>query len=174
MNDERSVEPWPAWVRYPVIAVLAAVAVLGIVAFLRSGVDAAVVRIVLVVVLVPLLMAPLQLWGLRRRSQRLVPRLDAELAGLEGEIERERAVEPARRSSAATDASLSRGADTVARARGLLVAGSEHEAAVLVRELGSSTGTSWSGALGRQLATCARTARTLEKVSRRAASSSRG
>ena len=71
MSDERPVEPWPTWVRYPLIGVLVVVAGVGIITFLGSGTSGAVVRIVLVAVLVPLLLVPLQLWGRRRRSRRL-------------------------------------------------------------------------------------------------------
>lgn len=80
MTQQREVEPWPAWVRYPLIAVLAVVAVFGMVTFLHSGVDSTVLRIVLVVVLVPLVLTPLQVWGRRRRSRRLEARGGANAA----------------------------------------------------------------------------------------------
>ena len=70
MDDERTVEPWPTWVRYPLIAVLVVVAVGGILAFFSSGVNGAAIRIVVAAVLVPALLVPLQLWGRRRRSRR--------------------------------------------------------------------------------------------------------
>lgn len=82
MNDERQIEPWPTWGRYPLIAVLVVVAVVGILTFIQSGLSGAVVRIVLAAVLVPALLVPLQLWGRRCRSRRLgLQREDGKLRG---------------------------------------------------------------------------------------------
>jgi hypothetical protein len=74
MVDE--VKPWPTWVRYPLVAVLAAVVVVGLVLALTNGVDNAVWRIVIAAVLIPAVLLPLQVWGRRRRSERQGPRRD--------------------------------------------------------------------------------------------------
>lgn len=68
MADE--VKPWPTWVRYPVIAVLAVVVIVGLVLAVTNGVDNAVWRIVIAAVLIPAVLLPLQLWGRRRRAER--------------------------------------------------------------------------------------------------------
>jgi predicted lysophospholipase L1 biosynthesis ABC-type transport system permease subunit len=64
------VKPWPTWVRYPLIAVLAIVVIIGLVLALTNGVDNAVWRIVIAAVLIPAVLLPVQLWGRRRRAER--------------------------------------------------------------------------------------------------------
>jgi Flp pilus assembly protein TadB len=70
VNEQQDVQPWPAWVRYPVIVVLVVVAAYGIATLVTSGTDRAVVRIVVAAVLIPALLLPIQLWGRRRRAER--------------------------------------------------------------------------------------------------------
>lgn len=60
-----SLKPWPKWVRYPLIAVLALVMVFGLVQTLRNEVDHAVLRIVLSGVVIPALLTPFLVWGRR-------------------------------------------------------------------------------------------------------------
>ena len=67
MGDDVQVEPWPAWVRYPLIAVFVVVVVVGIFFALRDGVDSAVIRILIAAVVIPALLAPVILWRSRRR-----------------------------------------------------------------------------------------------------------
>lgn len=172
MTEQRQIEPWPKWVRYPLVAVLVVLSLVGIVAVLHGHVAAAVIRTVLIVTLVPILFGPLQSWGLRRRADRLRPRFDAELGSLAELVDLEREVEPARRTSGAPDESLGEAGAVVARARNLLVVGADRTAAAYVEELGRSAA-SWSGPLGRQLASCVGLARTLGKGSRRAGSAPR-
>ena len=61
---------WPAWVRYPVIGVFAIVVLDGVISAFTSGVDGAVLRIVVAAVLVPALLTPLVSWGKARRGSR--------------------------------------------------------------------------------------------------------
>jgi hypothetical protein len=151
-------------VRYPLIALLVVLMVLGIVAFARGRVPAAVIRTVLIVTLVPLLLAPFQRWGLRRRAQRLAPRFAADLGRLQDRIAQERHVELARRTSGASDEALSAAADAVAEARNQLAGGDEREAAERVQAVPRS----WTGDLGDDLARCQASARTILKTNRRA------
>jgi hypothetical protein len=67
MGDDLEVEPWPAWVRYPLIAAFVVVVVVGIFFALRDGVDSAVLRILIAAVVIPALLAPVILWRSRRR-----------------------------------------------------------------------------------------------------------
>ena len=61
---------WPAWVRYPLLGLLAVVVLVGLASALTTGVDGAVVRILVATVLVPALLAPVVWWGRARRSRR--------------------------------------------------------------------------------------------------------
>ena len=162
MADE--VKPWPAWVRYPLIAALAVVVVVGLVLALTSGVDSAVWRILIAAVVIPALLAPFQLWGLRRRSHRGGLRLAEDLDRLGARIAEERDVEPARRTSGATDQSLITAADAVVVARDRLAAGEERDAAERVEAMSLP----WTGELGAQLARCRATARIVARTGRRA------
>ena len=69
-DPPRQVTPWPAWVRYPLVAGFALVVLFGLVSALTSGVDAAAWRVVVVAVLVPALLTPLVVWGRVRRERR--------------------------------------------------------------------------------------------------------
>ena len=162
MADE--VTPWPAWVRYPLIAALAVVVVVGLVLAVTSGVDSAVWRILIAAVVIPALLAPVQLWGVRRRSHRSALHLAEDLDRLRARIAEEREVEPARRTSGADDQSLITAADAVAVARNRLAAGEERDAAERVEAMSLP----WAGDLGEQLARCRATARTLARSGRRA------
>lgn len=64
------VKPWPTWVRYPLIAAFAVMVVIGLVLATTSGIQAATVRVIIAGVLIPAVLAPLQLWGVRRRARR--------------------------------------------------------------------------------------------------------
>ena len=158
------VKPWPAWVRYPLIAVFAAVVVVGLVLAVTRGVDGAVWRIVIAAVLVPTLLAAFQVRGLLRRSQRLAPRLAGDLERLQDRIAQERDVEPSRRTTGASDQSLIAAADAVAVARNHLAQGDEPEAAERVQALSPS----WTGDLGDQLARCRASANTIARTNKRA------
>ena len=158
------VKPWPARVRYPLIAVFAAVVLVGLGLAVTSGVDSAVVRIVIAAVLIPALLASFQVWGLHRRSQRLAPRLAGDLERLQARIAQERDVEQSRRTSGASDQSLIAAADAVAVARNHLAAGDEREAAERVRAISQP----WAGDLGDELARCRASAGTITRTDKRA------
>lgn len=111
------VKPWPTWVRYPLIAVFAVVVVAGLVLAVTNGVDDADWRIVIAAILIPALLVPLQVLGLRRRSQRLARRFGGDLGRLQERIAKERDTDPSRRTSSADDHSLGATADAVAVAR---------------------------------------------------------
>ncbi len=162
MADE--VKPWPKWVRYPLIAVFSVVVVFGLVLGVERGVHGAVVRIVIAAAVIPALLLPLQLWGLRRRSQRLAPRLAEDLGRLLDRIEQERDVEPSRRTSGASDQALIAAADAVVVARNHLATGDDREAAERVLDMPRI----WTGDLGDALARCQASARTILKTNRRA------
>lgn len=67
MDEDLQVEPWPAWVRYPLIAVFVVVAVVGIFLALHHGVASAAIRILIAAVVIPSLLAPVLVWRSRRR-----------------------------------------------------------------------------------------------------------
>lgn len=162
MTDE--VKPWPTWVRYPLIAVFAAVVVVGLALAATSGVESTLVRVLIAAVLIPAVLVPVQVWGLRRRSQRLVPRFADDIAGLQERIAQEREVEQSRRTTGASEDSLILAADAVAMARNHLAAGQEREAAERIQALSFP----WSGDLAEQLARCQASARTISRTHRRA------
>lgn len=164
MRVADEVKPWPTWVRYPLIAVFAVVVVVGLVLAVARGVDAAVVRILIAAVVIAALLVPFQLWGLRRRSQRLVPRFADELGRLQDRIAEERIVELSRRTTGASDQVLIEADDAVAVARNHLAVGNEREAAERVQAMPWS----WSGDLGDELARCQASARTIMSTNRRA------
>ena len=68
--------PWPAWIRYPVVAVLAAIAVYGVGTAFGSGESAraAALRVAVCAVLVPALLAPVAFWASGRGRRRSDPR----------------------------------------------------------------------------------------------------
>ena len=66
----KSIEPWPKWVRFPLIAALVGVVVYGVIASVNSGISTAALRVVVAAVVIPALLIPIQLWGVRRRRAR--------------------------------------------------------------------------------------------------------
>src|SRR4051795_546289 len=82
------VTPWPAWVRYLVLAVLFAVAGIGLVTALYEKGILPIAGPFVVIFLLPLLI-PLRARGLRNRPRRLAGHTDRQLATLGPAIERE-------------------------------------------------------------------------------------
>lgn len=70
--NQPAVQPWPKWVRSSLIAAFAAVVVYGLTS-LRSGVDSAVVRIVVSVGVASLLATLLRTWRILREARRNRP-----------------------------------------------------------------------------------------------------
>lgn len=153
------------WARYLLLVVIVVAVVTGVALLPGVGVRSPGFRIVVVVGLIVLLI-PVQTWGIRQRVRRLERRLDGELAGLSDQIQQERATTPAGGAGGATDDTLLRAETDVARARDLLHLGDGRSAAGIVEELARETGASWAAdaPVRRQLARCARTARTLAKL----------
>ncbi len=160
----REVEPWPKWVRFPLIAALVAVVVYGLVASLDSGISSTALRVVIAAVVIPALLAPIQLWGLRRRNANLPGTVVHHTRTLIEGLDAEGSLPAQQRTTGATDESLHEVSARSARALQLLRQGSRVEAAGLLGDLPAAT-TSWnrSSSLRRQVAEGAKLARRLAK-----------
>lgn len=161
------VKPWPATVRYTVLAVLFAVIGIGLVTVLYDRAFLPVAGPFVLVVLLPLLL-PLRRRGLRSRVRRLGRRLDAQLVGLGPALAHEQALAPHARPSGADDAALTAATAQAAAARRELSTGQEPLAAEMVERLRHSIADGWQhqAPVRRQVASAARTARTLQGVLR--------
>lgn len=70
MTEQPDVQPWPRRVRYPLILLGIAVAAGCIALVIGSGAGSGAVRVVAAAVLIPAVLAPVQVWGRRRRARR--------------------------------------------------------------------------------------------------------
>lgn len=170
MSDPRpnptQVEPWPKWVRLPLIGALVAVVLYGVIASFHSGFSSAALRVVIAAVVIPALLAPIQLWGLRRRNANLPGTVVHHTRTLIEGLDAEANLAVQERTTGATDESLGEVSIKAAQALKMLQQGSRGEAAGLLGELPSAT-TSWNrtSQLRRQVAEGAKLAQRLAKRS---------
>ncbi len=160
------VEPWPRWVRFPLIGALAAVVVYGLVASFQSGISSDALRVVIAAVVIPALLAPIQLRRRRRRKVKQAGTVVQHTRALIERLEAESALPAQQRPSGASDESLREVSARSDRALQLLRQGSRGEAAELLGELPAAT-TTWnrSSPLRRQVAEGAKLARRSAKRS---------
>lgn len=157
------VAPWPAWVRYTLLALLFAVVGTGLVVALYSRGVLPIAGPFVVIFLLPLLLL-LRNRGLRSRSRRLSVRTVEQLRRVGADIEREQSLGADQRSTGATDQALAVAAGQVDAALRAFDAGHASAGARNVSQLVQQTRT-WSAQspLSRDLA---KTSATAERLTR--------
>src|SRR4051794_38663915 len=104
-GTDREGAPWPAWLRYLLLAVLFAVVGIGLVTALYDKGILPIAGPFVVIFLLPLLI-PLRNRGLRSRARRLAGDTDQQLSALVPAIAQERSLPSQERASGASDESL--------------------------------------------------------------------
>jgi hypothetical protein len=162
-ETERDVAPWPAWVRYTLLALLFAIVGTGLVVALYSRGALPIAGPFVVIFLLPLLLL-LRARGLRSRTRRLSTRTAGQLRQVGAGIEREQSLGPDQRSTGATDQALAVAAGQVDTALRAFDEGRASAGTRAVGQLVQST-RSWSSQspLSRDLA---RTSATAERLTR--------
>ena len=159
---------WPASVRYPVIVVLAAAGLIGIIAVLYDGgwlpLAGPFVAVVVASVIVFFVM-----WWRSRRLRRLSLAAAGRLRSLGPAIERERALPAAERPTGASDQSLEQAAQQVGSALQRLAWGHEQGAVPVMADLAANARRSWApdAPMTREVEEISRTAQQLDELVRR-------